>query len=448
MTMPQAVPATEPYSAERRRLSEADAPAWLQSLRYAAYARFEKLGYPLANSEEWHYTDPAPFREPHPAATSQTSRITRDDVRAHGISIPEAHELVFVNGFYVPSLSTLKTLPAGVRVQSLGVLFAKEGEGAETHLGQIAQFEHNALAALNTALFSDGAFIDVSANVQLDRPVHIVFYGSTGAQPAIQFPRVLVHAGARSRTQLVETYCGPPKSAHITNAVTEIVLDEGAQVHHHKIQREPTTANHVHTVDAELGRDTILIDHNIALGSHVARTDIGAKFQGEGGDLTLNGLYVLTGDQHVDNHSRVDHARPNCQSRELYKGILDGTSRGVFYGKVVVQAGAMKTNATQTNKNLLLSDGALCDSTPALEINADDVKCAHGSTIGQLDPDSLFYLRSRGIDEATARSLLTFGFARDVLGQVRIPAVRSAIEELLLQRLPSGRAVREAMYDA
>ncbi len=445
--MGETVTTNAEYRAHFRRLSSDENTAWLKSLRTAAFQRFEQLGYPTQKQEEWGYTNPAPFSQPMAPAVADTAGLTRNDAKSHSYGGLDAFELVFVNGHYAPSLSSLRPLASGVRVQSLASVLSKNPQDAEPHLGQVAAFDQNAFTALNTALFTDGAFIELAPNANPRVPIHVLFLGRSRKSATVQFPRILVHAGKHARLDLIESYVGDSDSVHVTNAVTELVLDEGAQVHRHKIQQEPPAANHLQTVEAELQRDAKLIDHNVAFGAKVARTDIGVRFADQGGEVTLNGLYVLGGQQHVDNHTRVDHAQPNCQSNEFYKGILDGQSRGVFYGKVLVRKDAQKTNSTQTNKNLLLSDGALVDSIPALEINADDVKCAHGSTIGQLDKDSIFYLRSRGIDEKTARSLLTFGFARDVLSLIKIPALRDNLDELVLARLPSGRTVKEALHD-
>ncbi|HEX9816737.1 MAG TPA: Fe-S cluster assembly protein SufD [Candidatus Thermoplasmatota archaeon] len=445
--MGESVTANAEYVAHFRRLNNDENPAWLRSLRNAAFQRFEQLGFPTQKQEEWGYTNPAPFSQASAPAVADTAGLTRNDAKSHSYHGLDAFELVFINGHYAPSLSSLRPLASGVRVQSLASVLAKNPQDAEAHLGQVAAFDHNPFTALNTALFSDGAFIELAPGANPKVPIHLLFVGRSRGTPTVQFPRILVHAGKQSRLDLIESYVGAPDSVHITNAVTELVLDEGAQVHRHKIQREAPEAHHLQTVEAELQRDAKLVDHNVAFGAKVARTDVGVRFADQGGEVTMNGLYVLGGQQHIDNHTRVDHAQPNCQSNEFYKGILDGKSHGVFYGRVIVRKDAQKTNSTQTNKNLLLSDGALVDSIPALEINADDVKCAHGSTIGQVDKDAIFYLRSRGIDEKTARSLLTYGFARDVLSLIKIPALRDNLDELVLARLPNGRTVKEALHE-
>lgn len=445
--MPESITVPAEYRAHFRRLSEDENAGWLKSLRLAAFQRFERLGYPSQKQEEWANTDPQPFIQPTVPAVADTAGLNRNDIKSFGYGGLDAHELVFINGHYAPSLSSLRPLPIGVRVQSLSSLLAKSAQDAEQHLGQVAPFDQAPFVALNTALFTDGAFVEIAPGVDPRIPIHLLFLGRARKSPTVQFPRVLVHAHKRSRVDLIETYVGPDDSVHVTNAVSEFVLGEGAEVRRHKVQREPDGAHHLQTVEAELQQDARFTDHNVAFGARVARTDLGIRFADQGGDVTLNGLYVLRGQQHVDNHTRIDHSRPNCESRQFYKGILDGTSHGVFYGKVLVRKDAQKTNSTQTNKNLLLSNGALVDSTPALEINADDVKCAHGSTIGQLDRDSVFYLRSRGIDEQTARSLLTYGFARDVLGLIKIPALRENLDDLVIARLPNGRTVKEALHD-
>lgn len=445
--MGESVTANAEYRAHLLRLSGDESAGWLRSLRKVAFERFEHLGHPTQKQEEWHYTDPAPFSQPTTPAVADTAGLTRHDAKSHSYDGLDAFELVFVNGHYAPSLSSLRPLPSGVRVQSLASALTKNHQDTEPHLGQVAAFDQQPFTALNTALFTDGAFIELAPGANPKVPIHLLFLGRARQGNAVQFPRVLVHAGKHSRLDLIETYTSAPDSAHTTNAVTELVLDEAAQLHRHKIQREGPKANHLQSVEAELQRDATFVDHNVAFGANVARTDLGVKFSDQGGNVTMNGLYVLGQTQHVDNHTRVDHAQPNCTSNEFYKGILDGKSRAVFYGKVLVRKDAQKTNSSQTNKNLLLSDGALVDSIPALEINADDVKCAHGSTIGQIDKDSIFYLRSRGIDEKTARSLLTYGFARDVLSLIKIPALRENLDEVVLARLPNGRNVKEALHE-
>ena len=436
------------YRAAYQRLSESPSPAWLKSLRKAAFDRFQNLGFPHHDEEGWRYTNVAPIREtPYVPAPDAKAPVSRSDLAPHIIPNLTAHTVVLANGAYAPELSTLQNLPKTVRVQSIAMALDKSPDVLEPLLAQYTSFENHAFAALNTALFRDGIFIDVPRGTQVPIPIHVIHLGAPGKEPLAQFPRVLLRASSLSQVSIIETFAGPAKGRYFTCAVTEVAAEDGAVVHHYKIQREGPTAHHVHALHFEQEAQSTVSDHNIAFGGKLARTDLTQRFGGEGGDVTLNGLYVLEAEQHVDNHTTIDHAQRRSTSREFYKGILDGKSRGVFYGKIFVRKDAQKTNASQTNKNLLLSDAALVDSIPALEINADDVKCAHASTIGQLDKDSVFYLRSRGIDEPTARSLLTYAFAREIVAQLPLEPLRAHIEELVLARLPNSRAVKEALHD-
>ena len=303
----------------------------------------------------------------------------------------------------------------------------------EAHLGRIAGFEKSSFSALNTAFLEDGVFVLVPRGAVVEEPIHLVFLSEADGEPSVSNPRVLILAEANSQARIIESHLG--RGTYFSNAVTEIACGDGAVLEHYKLQRESVSAFHVQTLAAAQGRAARFDSHNFCLGAALARTDIDVLFQAEGGECSLNGLFVTAGTQHIDNHTLVDHAKPHCTSRQFYKGILDGKSRGVFHGKVIVRPDAQKTDAIQTNKNLLLSREALVNSTPALEILADDVKCKHGSTIGQLDAAALFYLRARGIAEEDARAMLTYGFAADLASRIRVPWIREEIEAFLGGRL-------------
>jgi Fe-S cluster assembly protein SufD len=402
-------------------------PAWLSELRQEAFARFTALGFPTTKDEAWRYTSVAAIaKRPFRPAAEETALLSR---RPLPVPLPggEGARFVFVNGRLAPELSK-GTFGAGV-VVTLREALRDRPEAVEAHLGKIAGFEKSAFTALNTAFLEDGAFILLPKGAVIEEPVHLVFLSAAGNEPVVSHTRVLVVAEANSQAKIIETYVGD--SAYFTNAVTEIVCGDGAVVEHYKMQREGPLAFHVQTIQAAQGRGSRFDSHNLCLGAALARTDINVLFQAEGGECSLNGLFVTAGAQHVDNHTLIDHARPHCTSRELYKGILDGKSRGVFHGKIVVRPDAQKTDAIQTNKNLLLSREALVNSTPALEILADDVKCRHGSTIGQLDASALFYLRARGLGEAAARAMLTYGFAADLTSRIRVPWIREEAEAFL-----------------
>ncbi len=406
-------------------------PLWLAGLRREAFERFTALGFPTTKNEEWKYTSVGPIaKTPFRPADGQPR--LRDT--SHPVSLPggEASRFVFVNGRFAPELSKAKDGPAVFR--SLREVLAENPELLEPHLARHAGFEKSAFSALNTAFLADGAFVRIPRGTILEEPIHLIFSPQENGGPVVSHPRNLILAEPNSQARIIETYVGEG-GEYFTNSVTEIVCGDGAVIEHYKVQRESLSAFHVQTVQAALGAASNFTSHNICLGAALARTDINVLFTAEGGECMLNGLFLAGGSQHLDNHTLIDHARPHCTSRELYKGILDGRSRGVFHGKIIVRPDAQKTDAIQTNKNLLLSREALVNSTPALEILADDVKCRHGSTIGQLDASSLFYLRSRGIGEREARALLTYGFAADLANRIRVPWIREEVEAFLGLRL-------------
>jgi Fe-S cluster assembly protein SufD len=407
-------------------------PAWIASLRRDAMAGFEKAGFPTARDEAWKYTNPAPI-----ARTAFELAQEADASLARAVPIPgkEGPRVVFVNGSYSAELSRGAFGPA--TAVSLRQALASEGASQiQSHLGRIASQAGQSFTALNMAFLGDGAFVRIPRGTILEEPIHLVFVTLPGAGPSASHPRNLILAEAESQARVVETYVGAEgEAATLTNAVTEISCGEGAILEHTKLQRESASAFHVHRIAAAQERASRLDSHNLCFGGSLARTDIEVLFRAEGCECALNGLFVTGGTQHVDNHTLVDHAKPHCTSRELYKGILAGKSRGVFHGKVIVRPDAQKTDAIQTNKNLLLSREALVNSTPALEILADDVKCKHGSTIGQLDANALFYLRARGIGEEDAKAMLTYGFAADLASRLTVPWVREEVEAFLGRRL-------------
>ncbi|MEP6993626.1 MAG: Fe-S cluster assembly protein SufD [Acidobacteriota bacterium] len=368
-------------------------PEWLSELRREAYRRFEDLGFPTPKDEAWRYTGVQPILET--------------------AWVPAKRE------------RQLRSLPQGVRIRRLSEALGQ----AQPHIGKIAEFAHGAFAALNTAALDDALVLEILPGTVVAEPIELVFTATGAARPEVSYPRILILAGEGSQASVVESYSGDGR--YFTDAVTEVALSAGAILEHYKLQQESVAAFHVHTLAARLGRSSRFTSHNIALGGALARTDIHVTLDAEGAECTLNGLFVGAGTQHIDNHTVIDHAKPRCASRELYKGVMDGASRGVFHGTIIVRPDAQKTDAIQTNKNLLLSREALVNSTPALEIFADDVKCKHGSTTGQLDAAALFYLRARGIGETEARALLTYAFAADVANRITVPAIRALVEEKL-----------------
>jgi Fe-S cluster assembly protein SufD len=354
-----------------------------------------------------------------------------------------AARLVFVDGRFSARLSSVGELPQGTIVASLAEVLARDPGRVEPWLGRFAKFDRQPFVALNTAFLRDGAFIHVPRGA-VTGPIHLLFLSSgEEGRSTLSFPRNLFVAGEDSQTTIVETYAG--EGGYFTAPVTELVAGPGAVVDHYKVQRESLGAFHVATFQVQAERACRPSSHSISIGGALVRNDVNAVLDGEGIDCILNGLYFGDGRQVVDNHMRVEHAKPHCASHELYKGVLDGKSRAVFNGLIHVHKGAQKTDAKQSNRNLLLSRDAIANSNPQLEIFADDVKCTHGSTVGQLDEDAVFYLRSRGIGAEAARSLLTYAFASDIVERIKVVPVRRDLEEFLFARLPMGEVVRQAV---
>ena len=448
--MTDAADPRQPYLADFPRLEREfykDDPAWLRDTRRNALARFQELGFPTLKHEMWKYTNVAPIARTRftPAIAIPGNGLPPEKLEPVVFGKYEGSELVFVNGRFSRALSSLRNVPDGASVGSLAQALREEPAALEPHLAKTAPFDANPFTALNTAFLQDGAFIRVPNGKVVEDPIHLLFVSTSQPEPAVAYPRNLIVLEDGARLTVTESYAGLDAGVYFTNAVTEAVVGEGAALDHYKLQRESERAFHVATLEIEQGRASSVSDNSIALGGGLVRNDVNQRFTAEGGDLSMNGLYSVTGQQHVDNHTRIEHLTPNCASRELYKGILDGRARGVFYGNIIVHKGAQKTNAVQTNKNLLLSKEALVDSIPGLQILANDVKCRHGSTTGQLDEDAVFYLRSRGIDPETARSVLTYAFAREVVDRIQVPAMRATLGVLLVSRLPNSEAVREAL---
>lgn len=407
----------------------------IESLRQRAAERFAQLGFPTTKNEDWKFTSVAPIAQAAwPLARAAASPVESSGLDRFRLGVP-ACELVFLNGRYAPDLSQVGDLPDDVIVASLARVLETNPERVLPYLGTIADHERQAFTALNTSQFVDGAFIDLPQGTILAVPVHLLFLSDASAAPFSAHPRNLILAGESSAVTVVESFAALRDSAYFTNAVTEIAVGPNARVEHLKFQRESEHAFHVGTVEVQQARDSRFRSFSFALGSLLSRTNIYSVMGGEGSDCSMNGLYLLHENQHIDHQTRIEHAAPNCTSREVYKGILDGNSHAVFNGKVFVQPQAQKTDGKQTNKNLLLSDGAKVDTKPQLEIFADDVKCTHGATVGRLDEIGLFYLESRGIGAALARRLLTYGFAAEVLEEISPEAIRHRLERLVFERL-------------
>ena len=413
----------------------AEGPRWLRKARKAAMARFEALGFPTPRDEDWHYTSVAPIAEANFRVVGEPGgEVTSSDLEPFVFGHPEWATLVFVNGRYAEGLSHTRGLPAGVRVLDLARALEEEGDLVERHLTQVADDEARAFTALNGAFLRDGAFVHVSKEVESPLPVHLLFVTDAAGANSAAHVRNLIVADRHSKVTVLESYVALGDARYFTNAVTEVSVGEGATVRHYKVQRESERAFHVGTAEVRQAKDSHYVSFSFATGAALSRTNVYTVLDGEGCGATLNGLYMVDGTQHVDHQTRIEHAQPNCFSREIYKGVLDGSSRAVFNGKVYVHPIAQKTDGKQSNNNLLLSERAHVDTKPQLEIFADDVKCTHGATVGRIDETALFYMKSRGIERETARHLLTYAFAADVLETIELEPVRDALEELARRR--------------
>jgi Fe-S cluster assembly protein SufD len=415
-------------------------PSWLRALRQAALDRFRAQRFPTTRDEEFRATPVSAISERVFASAFDGAdpSVTIAEARAM-FQVPglTASELVFVNGRYSRELSSLRDLPDGVRVTTLAAALVNEPGLIEAHLNQHIKFETQGFTALNTALLSEAAIIVIPDNVVVSEPIHLAFLSnpawSTGA-PFAAHPRTLIVAGKNSQVRVIETFAG--RDVYFTNAVGEIIGGENSHVDHYRVQRESLTAFHVASLNVHLSRSAVFSSHNLVLGGQVVRNDVNAVLDAEGIVCTLNGLYLGDGKRIVDNHTTIDHAKPHCESHELYKGILDDSSRGVFNGKIFVRPDAQKTDAKQTNKVLLMSDDATINTKPQLEIFADDVKCTHGATIGQLSAEQMFYLRARGIGKSEAEAILIHAFASDIVERIEVEPLRDQLESELLSRLP------------
>jgi len=434
--MAQVAESLNQYLAELDRGDSLRAPAWLTRSRQLAGDRFRSLGFPTQNDEEWRFTSVAPIAEGNfvPAVDGKAS-LSSADLAAHRLSDLASAELVFVNGRYAPELSKFGALSRGLRVGNLASELTTDA-GLEAHLTRLAPFECQPFTALNTALFADGAFVHVPPGDVIDAPIHALFVSSDEGRPTMTHPRVLVIVGENAQASIIESYVGPRGARYFTNAVTEIVVGENASLDHYKIQRESLAAYHVATMQVLHQRNARFQSHSVSFGGSIVRNDIMSVLDGEGVECTLNGLYLGDGRRLVDNHTTIDHARPHCGSREIYKGILSDHARAVFNGKIIVRPDAQKTDAKQTNKALLLSEDATINTKPQLEIFANDVKCTHGAAVGQMDDEAIFYLRARGLGLDEARHLLVQAFAGDVLNRMPLEPLRTRVEQVLLQLLP------------
>jgi Fe-S cluster assembly protein SufD len=403
----------------------------VRRIRAQAADRFNTLGWPTTRLEEWKYTSLASLAG---IDWKSGQQLPDDRSTASVFGDKPIAELMFVNGELYANRSTLANEHPGIRV--LPIREAMESESFAQHFARYADYEKHALTALNTALWQNGALIEIAPGALVEGFVHIFYVGSGPPEhPVMSHYRNLIVAGRGSQISVVESYFG--KGTYFTNTVTEIVAGEGAVIDHYKFENESLDAFHIGTVQVHQERSSNVTSRTIAVGGGLVRNEINVALTGEGASLSMEGLFVLSGRQHVDNHTVIDHVAPHCDSLELFKGILDENARGIFDGRIIVEPDAVKTNSRQTNRNLLLSETAVVDSKPSLEIHNDDVKCNHGSTIGQLDEEALFYLRARGIGADEARNLLVYAFASEIVERMKIDAVREGAGRALFSRMPN-----------
>jgi len=427
---------TDPFLLGHEQFSKRvnDVPSWLEKRRSVALAHFKVLGPPTRGVEQWRFTNVRRIAALGAVAAGPGEKTLTDlsDYSADGATI----RMIFENGFFRADLSELDNLPKGLRLRSLAEVLGEHAQAPLTQLDPHVDSGDEAFTALNGAFMEDGVFLEVAANTVLETPIQLLFVGHAADSPRAAHPRNLIAIGENAEVTLVEAYVG--QGAYWTNAVTQIDLAPSARLTHYYKQRESERACHVTSHIIRANRDSRLVMHNLLTGSELMRHNIEVSFTGEGAEAQVNGLYVADGDQHLDNYIHMDHQVPHCSSDQFFKGILDGKGQAIFTGKVTVRPDAQKTDAKQANRNLLLSESARIDTQPQLEIYADDVKCAHGATTGQIDPDALFYLQSRGIDPKSARELLLFAFAKEVIERLPHEAMRQEAESFLNQRFSSA----------
>ncbi len=416
--------------------SASPSPAWLSQLRARAVERVGALTVPTTRDEDWRFTDLSPLTklslQPVRVASPEAPRLADADLAQW--TLPEAAaRLVFVDGRYAPQHSFNH---AGLAVLDLAAGMAGHGALIEAHLGRHAGFEHEAFTALNTAFLHSGALIVAPRNAVIDAPVHVLFISTQ--KDAVSYLRCLVIAQPASAFTLVEEFVALHDGVCLTNTVTEIALADNAQLNHVRVQHEGGAAFHIAKCAVSLAHASRYRSVSVALGARLSRYNLNVALGEEGAECAIDGLALIGGSQVADSHTLIDHAKPHCVSRQLHKCIVDGAPRAVFNGIIKVRAGAQRTDSAQSSRNLLLSGKARVDTKPQLEIFADDVKCAHGATIGQLDADEVFYLRSRGLTDASARNLLTYAFGTELIDRIEVPSLRQRLEQVV--RAQTARA--------
>ena len=417
---------------------------WFSDRRRSALLQFEKTGFPSSRQENWKYTDVRPIaKKIFSNINEQTLAIGTEEINAVRLQEPDCIELVFINGIFSEKYSRIHDLPEGLNIENISDALIKDKNLVAKHLTHYADYNVSPFTALNTAFVQHGTYINISANSVIDKPINVLYLSKSTASPFATHPRNLIIMDENSQATFIESYIGLDKADYFTNSVTEVSLSANTILKHYKVQQESLDAYHIGNLNVMHENNSQFESHSISIGGSLVRNDIHCQLAAEGASITMNGLYMTDGKQHVDNHTRIDHLKPHTYSTENYRGVLNGKSRAVFNGKVIVNPYAQKIEAHQNNANLLLSNDAEIDTKPELEIYADDVKCSHGATVGQLDKDMLFYLQSRAIDEDTARSLLTYAFADEVISKISLAPIRNRLENLVIDQLPNAALIRE-----
>ena len=421
-----------------------DAVDWIADTRRSAGDWLAQHGLPTTRIEDWKYTSVKPIAKrtfARPSAADAT--IDADAIEAQRVPGLQTRRLVFINGHLAPALSYHDDERAGLKIRSLAAALAEEPESLRNRLGACAPSDFSGFTAMNTAFADDGALIEIAPETQLEQPLELLFVSVPREEAVAAQPRVIVAAGHHAEATVIEHYVGLDDAANLTNAVTELRLEEGARLKHYRLQRESRKGFHIGSVHVSQAAASRYESHNVQMGAQLSRTDINTDLEGEGAETLFNGLYMLNGRQHSDTHTRINHNEPHTTSEESYRGIIDQHGRGVFNGRVYVAPQAQQIAAYQSNDNLLLSGKAEIDTKPELEIYADDVVCSHGATVGQLDRQALFYLRSRGVEEEAARGLLLYAFAEAAIGRMHLEPLQDWLHGFVIDELPQGERVKE-----
>lgn len=414
-----------------KKLGNINSTELINSTKEDAIDNFVKLGFPTIKDEDWRFTNILPIVKSQFSLQSEKPvDIGKIDLNKYIIPELNSHLMVFVDGIFSKELSNIKTTNSNVKIKPISESLIDDSNVIDQYIFKCADIETEAFTALNTAYFFDGAFVYVPKNTVLEQAVHIL-YISSDSNSCMYSPRNLIVVEDSSQAIVIEHYVSLQDSVYLSNTVSEVVIGENSTLDHYFIEQESKKAFSISTLEIKQGRNSNLNSHSILLGGSIVRNNIHPVLSGEGCNSTINGLFMSSGRQHMDNFMKIEHASPHCDSRQLYNGILADKSRGVFHGRIIVHKDAQKTDAKQTNRNLLLSDFAKIDTKPQLEIYADDVKCTHGATIGQLDKDSLFYLRSRGIEQPLAKAILLRAFASQSIETIRDLPIRNYVEKLV-----------------